>query len=140
MLLWTRECRSLFMIQILFSSDIYPEVKLLWKVRYKRLSWRFVCLAKILVLLRRYIYLGWLKVSNGNHGDYITLLNFIYIPLVCANTMCSSKPGLEKWTQQKWRRCTWSLLRFFQVPTWIDSFGNWEFSPIWSWYCHQIAD
>ena len=52
---------------IFFPSDIYPKVTLLWKFRFKGLSWTYVWLAKILgggmYILRRYIYLGWLKLT-----------------------------------------------------------------------------
>ena len=49
-----------------FLSDIHPEVTLLWKFKFKGLSWTYVWLAKILgggmYILRRYVYLGWLKL------------------------------------------------------------------------------
>ena len=52
---------------IFFPSDIDPKVTLLWKFRFKGLSWTYVWLAKILgvgmYILRRYVYLGWLKLT-----------------------------------------------------------------------------
>ena len=117
MLLCTTGCRHLFMTVILFPLDIYPEMKLQWKLRFKGLSWRYVCLAKLLVLLRRYVYFGWLKVLNGNHGgNYIRLLKLIYIPLGCANTMCSSELGLEKWTQQEMAQAHMEFTELFSSP------------------------
>ena len=52
---------------IIFPSDIDPKVTLLWKFRFKGLSWTSVWLAKILgvgmYILRKYVYLGWLKLT-----------------------------------------------------------------------------